>query len=132
MLYAQEDVDPQNQAYQWAAHEIMRGIKLVSGLDACPDAPGWVAVECGTVSKATWLTTHIEAEQVQARCRGTHVLLPVGADYTLTGEIKNVITVVAKTTHYWDVHIQAEVKTALEWETKLTQIVARLRGWLRR
>ena len=132
MLYAQEDVDPQHPTYQWAVNEIRRGVKLVSGLDASPDAPGWIAVECGTNGKAAWLATQIEAEQVQARSRGTCVLLPVSDHYTLTGEIKNVITVVAKTTHYWDVHVQAELKTVLEWETKLKQVVARLRGWVQR
>jgi sirohydrochlorin cobaltochelatase len=34
---------------------------------------------------------------------------PAGANFKLDKEIKNIITVVAKTYHYWREHIQATV-----------------------
>ena len=58
--------------------------------------------------------------------------MPVGEDFTLKGEIKNVITVVAKTTHYWMEHLDAAVKTSLAWEEKLKTFTGRIRRWLRR
>jgi sirohydrochlorin cobaltochelatase len=34
------------------------------------------------------------------------LLLPAGPQFRLDGEIKNVVTAVAKTYHYWKEHIQ--------------------------
>lgn len=59
-------------------------------------------------------------------------LIPVGARYTVTGEIKSVITVVAKTTHYREEHLSPEVKQALATLERLERLRGRLTGWLRR
>jgi sirohydrochlorin cobaltochelatase len=45
-------------------------------------------------------------ENVLARREGSTLYLPAGPDFTLGGEIKNVVTVVAKTYHYWLEHAQ--------------------------
>jgi hypothetical protein len=46
--------------------------------------------------------------------------LPVGPAYTLEKEIKNVITVVAKTSHYWFGHIfrdqRIEIRKVTYWK----------------
>jgi sirohydrochlorin cobaltochelatase len=54
--------------------------------------------------------------------------VPVGDYYTVKGEIKNVITAVAKTTHYWGEHLPPEVKQTLAIQAKL----AGIGRWLRR
>jgi hypothetical protein len=118
-LAAETDIDPQSPAYQSAATEIMRGIRLVSGLDAALAEPGWIAVECGSASKARWLSEQIVQEQVAATYRGTQLWVPVDGRFTVGNEIKSVITVLAKTTHYWSDHLSAEVKNSLAWEEKL-------------
>ena len=46
--------------------------------------------------------------------------LPVGEHFTVKGEIKNVITAVAKTTHYWIEHVPAEVKQTSEAQARLS------------
>jgi hypothetical protein len=122
----------QSPGYQAAVTEIIRGIKLVSGLTAQAAHPGWVAVECGQASKARWLSDQIQQENVAAYSADSQLFLPVGEDFTLKGEIKNVITVVAKTTHYWSDHLATEVKNSLVWEERLQRFVAQLRRWLGR
>jgi sirohydrochlorin cobaltochelatase len=43
-------------------------------------------------------------ENVSVRCEGAELELPAGPFYRLEKEIKNVITVMAKTCHYWFGH----------------------------
>lgn len=132
MLYAPENPDTASAGYRFAADEIARGISEVSGLRVAPAAPGWLAVECGSESMARWLAEAIERENVQARREGPLLLVPVGEDFTLKGEIKNVITAVAKTTHYWQEHLAPEVKRALELEQRFARATSWLTRWLRR
>lgn len=132
MLRAQVDADPNSEGYQWAANEIIRGIALVSGLPAQTAQTGWIAIECGEASKAHWLSDQIVQENVESYYAVTQLFVPVGDDFTLKGEIKNVITVVAKATHYWTEHLDVAVKTSLVWEEKLKTLTGRIRRWLRR
>lgn len=132
VLRAQLDANPNSAGYQFAAHEIIRGIALVSGLPAYTAQTGWIAIECGEMSKAHWLSDQIAQENVESYYTGTQLFVPVGEHFTLTGEIKNVVTVVAKTTHYWTEHLDAAVKTSLAWEETLKALRRRIRGWLRR
>lgn len=115
-----------SEAYSQAADEIIRGIHEVSGLDAYVAETGWIAVMCESEMMARWLTEAILVENVDARYAGTALFVPVGSAFTLKGEIKSVITVVAKTTHYWQTHLPGEVKTALKWETCWEEVKGRL------
>ncbi len=132
LLPAPEQEDPENPVYRAAAAEITRGIQAVSGLTAVPGDPGWLAVRCDSPTMARWLSEAIAAELVPARADGPTLFVPVGAAYTLTGEIKNVVTVVAKTTHYWHDHLPTEVKQTLAAQARLAALITRVRGWLRR
>lgn len=132
MLRAPESADPRSAGYHFAAAEIIRGIYEVSGLGAGAADPGWIAVRCHSAGMARWLRDAIEQECVEARADGTLLLVPVGEGYTLKGEIKNVITVVAKTTHYWREHLPPEVKSALAAQARIEQLTARVKGWMRR
>ena len=78
---------------------------------------------------ARWLSEAIAEERVEARHEGALLLVPVGEWTEVQGEIKNVITVVAKTTHYWREHLPAEVKQALAARERIEQIKARVAGW---
>jgi sirohydrochlorin cobaltochelatase len=130
MLYAQEDADTQSEGYRLAVDEIIRGIYAVSGLKAAPAGPGWIAVGCPSATMARWLAEAIEQENVQARWSGVLLLLPVGDYYSLKGEIKNVITAVAKTTHYWQEHLPQEVKSTLALQERIEWLKTHLKGWL--
>ncbi len=86
--------------------EITRGITLVTTLEAEPSRhPGWVRVPCPTPVMAGWLLRAITIENVAVHAEDATLYLPAAPHYRLEKEIKNVITVIAKTTHYWRHHI---------------------------
>lgn len=95
--------DPER--YQAVVAEIERGIKLVTGLNTVrSQVLGWVGVECDDQRMAAWLMRAIIVENVMVRREGHVLYLPAGPDFQVTKEIKNVITSVAKTVHYWREH----------------------------
>jgi hypothetical protein len=110
-------------------NEICRGIRMVSDLAVNPSpVPGWVRADCDTAVTAGWLARAITMENVSARCEGTWLDLPAGPDYRLEKEIKNVITSVAKTGHYWLDHVLAsrqreigDLFAAMQAESPLVQ-----------
>jgi sirohydrochlorin cobaltochelatase len=55
---------------------------------------------------ALWLLRAIVVENVSVRREGTVLFLPAGPAFRLNQEIKNVITVAAKTYHYWAEHLR--------------------------
>jgi len=101
----ESDIDADFDRYDEAAEEICRGIRLVTGLRAyvSPD-PGWVRVSCQGDAMAGWLLRAITTENVAARRQGAMLDLPAAPQFRLEKEIKNVITVTAKTCHYWVGH----------------------------
>ncbi|GAC1385737.1 MAG: hypothetical protein NVSMB42_05510 [Herpetosiphon sp.] len=132
LLQPGDDADPTSTAYQWVVAEIIRGIAAVSALPAEPASPGWIAVHCSSAAMAHWLATAIQEENVMARAEGTTLFVPAGQHYTLTGEIKNVVTAVAKTTHYWVDHLPPDVQRAMALEAQLKRIKTRVAGWFGR
>ena len=100
--------------YQEVVAEICRGITLASELPAQPSPhPGWVSVDCYSETMASWLLRAIVMENVAARSNGRALLLPAAPDFRLDKEIKNVVTVIAKTTHYWMGHMSRAQKSAI-------------------
>ncbi|HTO11549.1 MAG TPA: hypothetical protein VMQ51_08250 [Candidatus Binatia bacterium] len=85
--------------------EMRRGIWETTGLYAEPAAPGWLAVTCDSPTMAAWLCAAIILENVDARVEDDRLLLPAGPGYTLEDEVKSIVTVVAKTHHYWQAHV---------------------------
>ena len=85
--------------------EIRRGIWETTGLYAEPATPGWLAVTCDSPKMAAWLCAAIILENVEARLDEDRLLLPAGAGYRLKDEVKSIVTVVAKTHHYWTTHV---------------------------
>jgi sirohydrochlorin cobaltochelatase len=117
--------------YRLAVTEIIRGIREVSGLSAAASNPGWIAVTCASEEMAHWLSEAINQENVAAQASGRMLFVPVGDYYSVKGEIKNVITAVAKTTHYWQQHLPAEVKQTLALTIKMAQWKNKAKSWLR-
>jgi sirohydrochlorin cobaltochelatase len=56
---------------------------------------------------AAWLCATIILENVDARCDEERLLVPADPGFALADQVKSVITVVAKTHHYWSAHITA-------------------------
>jgi len=92
--------------YDEVAREICRGISLATEMPADPSSdPGWVRVECYSDAMAGWLLRAITMENVAVRVEGASVELPASPAFRLDKEIKNVVTVIAKTSHYWLGHM---------------------------
>ena len=110
----QADIDAAFDRYDEVAEEICRGIRMVTGLRAyvAPD-PGWICVTCHGDAMAGWLVRAIAMENVAVRRRGAILELPVSPHFRLEQEIKNVVTVIAKTCHYWLGHIPADQQRAI-------------------
>ena len=110
----ESDIDADFDAYEDAAEEICRGIRLVTGLRAYVSPnPGWVRVSCQGDAMAGWLLRAITTENVAARRQGALLELPAAPRFRLEKEIKNVITVTAKTCHYWIGHTARERQEAI-------------------
>ncbi len=91
-----------------AIAEIQRGIFETTGLTSAVEQPNWLAVHCDSTRMAAWLCAAIILENVDARCEGQTLYVPARDDYRLKDEVKSVITVVAKTNHYWQAHVAGQ------------------------
>lgn len=106
------EVQEQPKAYETVVAEIERGIELVTGLETVKSPSlGWVGVRCQDEAMAVWLLRAIIVENVMVRRQHDLIFLPAGPSYRLEKEIKNVITVIAKTHHYWAEHLPKQSKT---------------------
>jgi sirohydrochlorin cobaltochelatase len=100
------DIDAQFGRYDAVVDEISRGIRMATGLRAYPSPDvGWVHVTCTGESMAEWLLRAIVMENVAVRRAGSVLALPAAPHFRVEKEIKNVITVIAKTAHYWLGHM---------------------------
>ena len=101
-----EDIDSEPERYAEVAEEICRGVMMTTLLDTnISPAPGWVRVSCLSEAMAGWLLRAIVMENVAARADGMALDLPAAPHFRLEKEVKNVITVIAKTSHYWLEHM---------------------------
>jgi len=85
--------------------EMRRGIWETTGLYAESSEPGRLSVTCDSPTMAAWMCAAIILENVDARMEDDRLLLPAGPGYALKDEVKSIITVVAKTHHYWQAHV---------------------------
>lgn len=88
-----------------AVAEIRRGIWETTGLFSEPAEPGWLAVTCASRRMAAWMAAATILENVDARCDEERLLVPASPAFRLKDEVKSVVTVVAKTNHYWQAHV---------------------------
>ena len=125
----QADIDQDLGRYHQVIDELCRGIELVTGLAAEPsDIPGWIDVDCPSTGMAGWLLRAITMENISAHAERMVLHLPAGPNFRLEKEIKNVITSIAKTCHYWLGHTSvaqhraiAELFRVMELESPLIQ-----------
>ena len=100
------EIEAEAGAYDAVVAEICRGIMMVTDLEAERSSnAGWVRVQCPTRGMAAWLLRAIAMENIAVRAEGATLELPAGPSYRLHKEVKNVITVIAKTAHYWVGHM---------------------------
>jgi sirohydrochlorin cobaltochelatase len=85
--------------------ELARGLDMVTGLPVVLGGPaGWIGLRCADEEMAVWLMRAIVVENIMVRREDAVLYLPASCRFTLEGEIKNVVTAVAKTHHYWIEH----------------------------
>jgi sirohydrochlorin cobaltochelatase len=103
-----DEVRANMAGYENVLAEIERGLRLVTGLPVLrSERLGWIGLQCSSEEMALWLLRAVIVENICVRREGTILFLPAGPDFQLEKEIKNVITVVAKTHHYWLEHLNA-------------------------
>ena len=108
------EVEQHRERYDEVVREICRGVEMVTTMpcEPAPD-PGWVRVECYTPTQAAWLLRAIAMENVDVRGSGVALDLPASPAFRLDREIKNIVTVIAKTCHYWDDHMPRSQQRAI-------------------
>lgn len=85
--------------------ELKRGITMVTGLPLVESVTlGWVGMVCDSEAMALWLLRAIVVENISVRREGQTLFFPAGPAFRVDKEIKNIITVIAKTNHYWQEH----------------------------
>lgn len=100
--------------YDEVVEEIRRGVWLAAALDARPAPdPGWVRVHTFGEAMAGWLLRAITMENVAVRGHRAAIDLPAAPSFRVEREIKNVVTVIAKTTHYWMGHMPSSQQRAI-------------------
>jgi sirohydrochlorin cobaltochelatase len=95
-----------------AIAEIRRGIWETTRLYTEMAEPGWVAITCQSRKMAAWLCASIVLENVDARFEEERLYVPAAYHFKLKDQVKSVVTVVAKTNHYWDAHIAETAQVA--------------------
>lgn len=100
------DIQAEPERYRTVVAEICRGVSMVTELptEISPRA-GWVRVNCLSEGMASWLLRAIVMENVAARAEGLTLEVPAAPHFRVEKEIKNVVTVMAKTSHYWLGHM---------------------------
>jgi sirohydrochlorin cobaltochelatase len=108
------DIAANPEKYETVADEICRGIWMAAELPAQADShPGWIRIHCHSVTMADWLARAIVMENVAARSSGVMLHLPAAPHFRIEKEIKNVVTVIAKTAHYWMGHVTRSQKALI-------------------
>lgn len=104
-----EAVAADPEGYARTLRELERGLRLVTADRPIRQSPtsGWIGLECADEEMALWLLRAIVVENVTVRREGTILWFPAGPGFRLEREIKNVVTVVAKTYHYWQEHARS-------------------------
>ena len=96
------EIDAEPGRYQQVVDELSRGVEMVTGLATERSSiPGWIHVDCPSATMAGWLVRAINMENVSGYSDGMALHLPAGPRFRLEKEIKNVVTAIAKTSHYW-------------------------------
>ena len=106
LLKAPRTVSPDDADAQAAVlDELERGLTMTTGWPTTRTVPpGHVGLVCPDDVAAMWMALAIRAENVDVVRDGATLTLPAGPAFQLRGEIKNVVTAVAKAHHYWVEH----------------------------
>ena len=106
---AEAEIAADPERYAWVLDELEKGIAKVTQLPVIRSpVVGWIGMECLDEEMALWMLRAIVVENVTVRREGRVLWFPAGPDFRLEGEVKNIVTVVAKTNHYWQEHLASQ------------------------
>jgi hypothetical protein len=122
------EISEHPEQYRAVVEEISRGIRLASDLSVIGSKrEGWVRVNCVDPTTAEWLLKAMVMENISCRWEDATIDLPAGPHFRVEKEIKNVITAIAKTSHYWLGHMwraqKEEVRKAFEQMATETPLI---------
>ena len=106
------DIAADSENYDRIVEEICRGVSMVSELPAKRSgAPGWIELECKASAwpHGWWSDCHGECGWPDMRSK--RLFLPAGPQFRSQKEVKNVVTVIAKTCHYWFEHTPEDISS---------------------
>jgi hypothetical protein len=111
---APAEIDERPERYEEVVEEICRGVTLATELVSRESpTPGWIRAFAYSEAMAGWLLRAIVMENVAVRGEAMAIDLPAAPHFRLEKEIKNVVTVIAKTCHYWLGHMPREQHRAI-------------------
>jgi sirohydrochlorin cobaltochelatase len=111
-----EPVTPEEAKADWSGYcrvldELTRAITLATKLHVVrTQALGWIGVQCDSEEMALWLLRAIVVENISVRREGSVLYLPVGPAFRVESEVRNIVTALAKTHHYWKEHLLANAQ----------------------
>jgi hypothetical protein len=106
---APDTVAADPDGYRHVLDELERGIRMVTGLEVVQsNTSGWIGMVCTGEDMAVWLLRAIVVENISVRREGTILYFPVSPTFKLESEVKSIITVIAKTHHYWQEHVSEQ------------------------
>jgi sirohydrochlorin cobaltochelatase len=111
-----EPVAPEEAKADWPGYcsvldELTRAITRATGLNVVrTQALGWIGVQCDSEEMALWLLRAIVVENISVRREASVLFLPAGPAFRVESEIRNIVTALAKTHHYWKEHLRANAQ----------------------
>ena len=91
-------------------NEIYRGLKLLNANVKELNDKGEVYIDLTFPNKAKWFVNIINLENVVAKQNGKYLILPWSGKYEIDKEIKSLMTVWGKASHYWKEHRPIQFK----------------------
>ena len=91
-------------------NEIARGLRLLNANVKEINNKGEIYIDLIFPNKAKWFRNIIDLENVAAKQKGKYLILPWSGNYKIDKEVKSLMTVWGKASHYWREHRPLQFK----------------------
>lgn len=91
-------------------NEIIRGLKMLNADITEVNDKGEILINLKLSNKAKWFSQIINTENVAAKHTGGCLVLPWNGNFQIDKEIKSLMTVWGKASHYWNTHRPIQIK----------------------
>lgn len=97
-------IDVNNVNFRKVMAEAKRGARQVVHYPVAEYTGGWLTLKLKSTNMAKWFAGVINEENVEAKALGIYLCLPINDDFDIEHDVKSIITVIGKATHYWENH----------------------------